>query len=144
MNNTMKNLLLITLFLSGLYSAQTLSKNEVNFNDIGLAYLTKDIHLKNGKNEMSKVNLSVSIIKEFSHFVNYEKLDEIIDATLSESKNTLKNPTTFNPISLKIKVLDEKGILIWVDYTGENDYGGTKYGSKLIYFDEKGKITKTL
>lgn len=121
-----------------------LTKDELKFNEKDLAYFTKNIELKNGKNEKSNVELSVTILKKYLDKINFDKMDDMIDITCVEGKYALKNKATFNPISLKINYISDDGLVMWIDFTGENDYGATKDSSKLVYFDENGKMIKSL
>lgn len=124
--------------------ANILSKTDLNFNEKGYAHFSKIISLKNGKNEMVNVDLTVSILQKYVDLIDFSKIDNMIDSTLIESKYSLKNKATFNPISLKINYLNEKGLLCWLEFTGQNDYGAIKDASKLIFFEGNDTKIKAL
>lgn len=125
-------------------SPKTLTKEELKFNDRGLAYFTKNIELKNGKNQIVNVEFSVNILKEYINKINFDKIDSMIESTVSESKYSLKNTSTFIPISLKLNCLTDEGVVFWLDFSGQNNYGAEKDASKLVYFNENGSKIKSL
>lgn len=121
-----------------------LDKSELKFNDKGFAQLTKTISLKNGKNENSNVELEVWVLEKYVDKIDFSKIENMTETTLLAGKYSLKNKYTFNPISLKITYIKDEGMLYWLEYTGQNDYGATKDSSKLVYFNGDGTKIKEL
>ncbi len=121
------------------------SADELHYNEKGFAFVTKSIMLKNGQNKVVPVEFVLSVTRAELDKVNLDNLENMIDQTSVASKYSLKNTSTYSPLRLRMSVPEkEQSVIMWMEFTGQNDYGAIKDSSKILYFDYEGNLTKEL
>lgn len=142
----MKKLIILFVFLTSYFSYSqqnnyiTNKDFIVNKSDMNQIIVDKIIKCENGENEF--VNTKLFIGKEKSSKSNADFYNSVIYKTLLAAKFTLKNKSTFKPISLMI-FEENSSWKVHINFSGMNNIGGKKDGSMGLLFDQNLEYRKT-
>jgi len=109
---------------------------DIKFNENSFSIM-KRIDLKNGVDE--NVNCSLMVLGKKSDINGYDfnNLYPLINKASLLSMFTLKNRSTYRPLSVMVMLESEK-IIVQISYSGQNDYGATKDTMKFTDFTRDG------
>lgn len=142
---------LIFLLFSIANFAQTNSKattkkthliNESDFKIVGdKIEFRKIIKLKNGNNLDTDVDAFIPLKKSQLDSIGIGKINEMVQWGFVKAKYAVKNKSTYIPKKLGLFFMENKNTYtVKIDFTAQNDMGGTKDGTKYYVFDSKGEF----
>ena len=111
-------------------------------NNDGTMSLIRKIIGKNGADENVNIKFSITITESQLKELGVDKINQINNKALLETKYTLKNKYTFIPREIRWTYSDKGAFknkwLVTIKYSAQNDFGALKDGDNNLFFNIDG------